>query len=226
VLDVSDRAAFFAFAEAVVNTFGQVDLVINNAGVALGRATVGELPIKDFEWIVGINMWGMVHGTQAFLQHLVKQQVAAGVNVSRLFGLMGVAEQAAYSTTKFAIRGFTESMRMEARDAYPGLQVISVHPGGISTNIAQASRNIAAESQAMHDADISNFEKVLRMPAEKAAKKILRGIRKNRGRILIGYDAKLLDKLVRLLPRRYVGIIGKRIAKEKRKVMAAFASAN
>ncbi|HHG85610.1 MAG TPA: SDR family NAD(P)-dependent oxidoreductase [Bacteroidetes bacterium] len=222
VVNVADREAVEAFAIAVMAAFGQVDIVINNAGVAIGRASVAETPYADFEWIVGINMWGMIYGTKAFLPHLQQRPAATVVNISSLFGIIGIADQAAYCTTKFAIRGFNESMRMEARDHYPGLQVISVHPGGIATNIAQAARKVTDAEQELYDLEIKDFEKILRMPPEKAAAKIIRGIRKNRGRVLIGYDAKLLDLLARLFPRWYVGILGWRILRQKRKVQAKF----
>ena len=215
--DVADRAAMYRFADAVADKYGQVDLVINNAGVALGRVTAMDVDYDDFDWIMGINFWGMVYGSKAFLPHLVKRTEATLVNVSSLFGLMGVAYQVPYCTSKFAIRGFTESLRMEMMALSPQVTVTSVHPGGIKTNIVKSSRwnpNIPKEDR---ERDQKNFEKLFITTPETAAKVIIKGIKKKRPRVLIGRDAKFPDKIIRLFPGLYTKIIGRVMQRMERK---------
>ncbi|MEM0997050.1 MAG: SDR family oxidoreductase [Bacteroidota bacterium] len=221
-VDTADRAQVEAFARASLAHFGAVDGIVNNAGVALGRASVLDVPMEALEWIVGINLWGMIYGTKAFLPHLITRPEAAVVNISSLFGLMGVPEQAGYCTTKFAIRGFNESLRMELRYAHPQVKVVSVHPGGIATRIARDARRVTEMDQQVYAADIANFDRFLRMPPEKAARKIVRGVRRNRGRVLIGYDAKLMDIFIRLLPLGYQRFVANRANAQKEKVMRKF----
>src|SRR5882757_4357607 len=138
-LDVADRAAVTAHADAVAAEFGQVNLVVNNAGVAV-MATVEEMSYADLDWIVGINFWGVVHGTKAFLPHLIASGDGHLVNVSSVFGFVGVPTQSAYNATKFAVRGFTEALRQEMLIEKKPVGVHCVHPGGIDTNIARAAR--------------------------------------------------------------------------------------
>ncbi len=202
-LDVSDRDAIYAHAEAVVADFGRVDLVVNNAGVAL-KGTVAKMSDEDLHWIMDIDFWGVVHGTRAFLPHLV---AARGhlVNVSSVFGLLGVPTQSAYNAAKFAVRGFTESLQQEMRIARTGVGVTCVHPGGIRTNIARNSRssNPKENGAALGKA----FDKAAKTTPETAARTILTGVKRNRARILIGRDAYLLDALPRLFGSRYQRII-------------------
>jgi butyryl-CoA dehydrogenase len=184
--DVSKKEAVFQFADDVLRKYGKVDVVVNNAGVAIAGFRTDEVSIEDYEWIMGINLWGMIYGSLAFLPHLRKQQESALVNVSSIFGLHGIPVQAPYVTTKFAIRGFTESLALEEEAHGTGLTVSSVHPGGIQTNIAKASRGAEVDPQA-----IAEFEKQFRTTPERAAEIILRGIRKKKSRILVGIDAHI-----------------------------------
>lgn len=208
--DVSNRAAVYNFAENVLSEHGPVDIVINNAGVALGRYSVLEVDYEDFEWVMGINFWGVVYGTKAFLPHLLKRPAASIVNISSVFGLAGIAEQAPYCSTKFAVRGFTESLRMELLE-YPNITVTSVHPGGIKTNIVLNGR---AQDEATKEKTNKIFQKKLtRTTASAAAKKIIKGITKNKSRVLIGPDATIMDRIIRLFPVRYTKLFATQLAK-------------
>lgn len=218
VFDVAEREKMEEFAAAVIESFGEVDIVINNAGVALGRASVLEVPIEGLEWILGINMWGMIYGSKAFLPYLITRPEASLVNVSSLFGIMAVPEQSGYITSKFAMRGFNESLGMELRHTYPQVRLTSVHPGGIATNIAKSARKVSDDDERFHKAMIQNFDHLLRMPPEKAAARIVRGIRKKKSRLLVGWDAWLMDKLVRISPVGYQRLVSKRVYKQKEKV--------
>lgn len=210
VLDVADRAAVQAHAEEVVSEFGTVNLVVNNAGVAL-MASVEDMSYQDFDWIVGINFWGVVHGTKAFLPHLIASGDGHLVNISSVFGLVGVPTQSAYNATKFAVRGFTESLRQEMVLEKRPVGVSCVHPGGIRTNIARDARGggRTAEEKARE------FARVARTSPEDAAKTIVRGVERNRARILIGPDAHLIDAAPRLLGSGYqfLNVAGARLAK-------------
>ncbi len=205
--DVSDRAAFYQFAEDVIEHFGAVDIVINNAGVALGKFTALETSYEDFEWIMGINLWGVIYGTKAFLPSLLKREEASVVNISSLFGITGVAFQSAYCTTKFAVRGFTESLRMELLDTNVNVHV--VHPGGIKTNIARDAKGHGSNKEEL----IKKFEKGFFHTPEKAAKVIINGIKKKSNRILIGPEAMLGDITARLAPTNYSKIFDALIVK-------------
>ena len=138
-VDVADRAAVFAWADRVVAEHGAVHLVVNNAGVGLG-ATVEAMSYEDFEWLMGINFWGVVHGTKAFLPHLAASGEGHIVNLSSVFGLISVPSQSAYNAAKFAVRGFTDALRMELEIAGSPVSCTTVHPGGVKTNIARNAR--------------------------------------------------------------------------------------
>ncbi len=184
--DVSKKDLMFGFADAVVARYGRVDVMINNAGVAIAAHRADEVSIADYEWIMGINLWGMMYGSLAFLPHLRKQSESSLVNVSSIFGLHGIPSQAPYVTTKFAIRGFTESLALEEDVHGTGVAVSSVHPGGIQTNIARAARGAEKDPEA-----IAKFEMNLRTTPDRAAKIIIAGIRRKKARILVGADAHL-----------------------------------
>ena len=184
VFDVSQREAMFRFADEVQARFGRVDVMINNAGVSVVGYRADEILIEDYEWIFGINLWGMMYGSIAFLPFLRQQKEAALVNVSSIFGLHGIPGQTPYATSKFAIRGFTESLALEEQVHKTGVAVSSVHPGGIKTNIARASRGAETEAEA-----IADFEKNFRTSPERAAEIIIKGIRQKKLRILVGTDA-------------------------------------
>ncbi|MDF1629045.1 MAG: SDR family NAD(P)-dependent oxidoreductase [Alcanivoracaceae bacterium] len=204
-LDVADREAFYAYADKVVNKFGSVNLVINNAGVALG-ATVEQTSYEDFEWLMGINFWGVVYGTKAFLPVLKKADEGHIVNISSVFGLIGVPSQSAYNAAKFAVRGFTESLRQELELEGSSVSCTSVHPGGIKTNIARNARmndSVKEITGKSGESNVQDFEKMFRTTPEEAAATIIAGIRGNKRRVLIGADAVAIDTMQRLLPTSY-----------------------
>jgi NAD(P)-dependent dehydrogenase (short-subunit alcohol dehydrogenase family) len=209
-LNVADREAFNAWADQVVADHGKVNLIFNNAGVALG-AFVETVKPSDFEWIMGINFWGVVWGTQAFLPHLKKSGEGHIINTSSRFGLLSVPTQGTYNASKFAVRGFTEALRQELDMAKCGVSATCVHPGGIRTNIAKAAKM----DESMHVATggkseeaRAKFDKLLNFTtAESAALQILSAVEGNKRRVLVGLDAKFLDKLVRVLGSWYQPIV-------------------
>lgn len=196
IVDVAQLADVSRFARDVEAQHGGAQLLINNAGVALG-GTFEEVSLEDFAWLIGINFWGVVHGVKAFLPQLRRQQAAHIVNVSSVFGLAAPPGQTAYSASKFAVRGFTESLRAELHGT--PITVSCVHPGGIRTNIALNARTTVTDPVQLATAQ-ERWQKLLRIPPEQAAAVIVRGIERNRPRILIGNDARLLDALARLFP--------------------------
>ena len=195
-LDVADRAAVYAHAEEVRDQFGQVNLVINNAGVALS-ANVIDMAWDDFEWLMGINFWGVTYGTKAFLPHLVESGDGHIVNVSSVFGLVGVPSQSAYNAAKFAVRGFTEALRQEVREAKYPVGVTCVHPGGIKTNIARNARGVP---DTMDREQVGKgFDMIAITRPDSAARVILRGVQRNSPRVLIGPAAWVIDAIPRLM---------------------------
>ena len=209
-LDVADRPAVLAHAEEVASEFGRVNLVFNNAGVAVA-ATVEETSWEDFDWLMGINFWGVVNGTKAFLPHLIESGDGTLVNISSVFGFIGVPGQSAYNSAKFAVRGFTEALRQEMLIEDKPVKVHCVHPGGIRTNIARSAR-VPANSDVDKDKLASDFERMARTSPERAARTILRGVDRGKPRILVGPDAYLVDGFERLLGARYEGVLA-RLAK-------------
>lgn len=196
--DVGNRKEMYDFAAQVVQHFGQVDVVINNAGIALAPKTIERTSYEDFEKVVNINMWGMIYGTKAFLPYLKQRPSGAIANVSSVFGMMGYPSQGPYVTTKFAIRGFTETLRIELINT--NITVSSVHPGGIKTNIVRNIDNINARQK---EEMAKGFEEVAPTTGAEAATVILKGIAKGKARILIGKDARSIDRLTRLFPSSY-----------------------
>jgi NAD(P)-dependent dehydrogenase (short-subunit alcohol dehydrogenase family) len=203
-LDVRDRAAVAAYAMSVADEFGTVNVVINNAGVAL-TGNVADVTYADFEWIIDIDFWGVVHGTKEFLPYLIASGDGHIVNVSSLFGLLSIPGQSAYNAAKFAVRGFTEALRQEMLVAGHPVTVSCVHPGGIKTAIARNARASEGEDQAV----LAEFfdRKLARMTAEDAARVILAGMVRGRPKIVVGLDAKVLDLFVKLFGARYQGIV-------------------
>lgn len=199
-VDVADRAAVEAWAEQVVADHGRVNLIFNNAGVAVG-ATVEGTSYDDLEWLMGINFWGVVHGTKAFLPHLKAAGEGHVVNISSIFGLIGIPTQSAYNAAKFAVRGFTEALRMELDIERCGVSATAVHPGGIKTNIAKNARLGASPGQ---DIDMEqarrDFEKLFITSPEKAADQIIKAVQLDKRRALIGPDAKAFALLAKLPP--------------------------
>ncbi len=203
-LDVADRVAMQAWAAETVQNHGSVNMIFNNAGVALG-STVEGASYEDLEWIVNINFWGVVYGTKEFLPYIKQTQDGHIVNISSLFGLTAQPTQSAYNATKFAVRGFTESLRQELDMENCGVSALCVHPGGIRTNIANAAKmNDSIKALGMHpEKSIKSFNKLLRTPPEEAAALILAAVQKDKRRLLIGNDAKTLDLMQRMLPTGY-----------------------
>ncbi len=208
-LDVADRQAFYDFADDVVNHFGYANMIFNNAGVALG-ATVEDMNYDDFEWLMNINFWGVVYGTKAFLPYLKQAGEGHIINISSIFGLVGIPTQSAYNAAKFAVRGFTESLRIELEMENSPVSCTSVHPGGIKTNIAKAARmdkSVERITGGDKEKAIQDFEKLFRTTPAEAASTILKGVRGNKRRVLIGSDAVAVDTMQRLLPTSYQKLV-------------------
>lgn len=200
-LDVADREAFYAFADAVKRECGGAHVVVNNAGVALSQ-TIENLGYEDFEWLMNINFWGVVHGTKAFLPTLLAQRDGVIVNLSSIFGIITVPTQGAYHAAKFAVRGFTETLRQELDGS--GVFAVCVHPGGIRTNIARSARHyVDTMGNTDHQKSAAQFEKMAKTSPEEAARVIIDGIERRRPRVLIGADARLMDRIQRWAPVRY-----------------------
>lgn len=203
-LDVRDRAAMAAYASSVAEEFGVVNVVINNAGVAL-HGDFTDVTYDQFEWIMDVDFWGVVQGTKEFLPHLIASGDGHVVNISSLFGLLGIPGQTAYNSAKFAVRGFTEALRQEMLVSGHQVGVTCVHPGGIKTAIARNAQ-VAGETEQVTFAQF--FDKHLaRTTPEKAAAEIVDGIVKKRARVVIGADAKALDLFVRLSGARYQRVV-------------------
>jgi NAD(P)-dependent dehydrogenase (short-subunit alcohol dehydrogenase family) len=186
-IDVADRSAMSGYADAVSDHFGAVHLVINNAGV-VHVGDVSGMSYADIERVIDTNFWGVVNGSMAFLPHLVASGDAHLVNISSLFGLLPVPSQSAYVASKFAVRGFTESLRIELLVAGSGVRVTCVHPGGINTAIARSgTRNADA---GLPGDSLPAGHRLLRMPPEQAAAIILRAVSRGRPRVLVGADAR------------------------------------
>jgi short-subunit dehydrogenase len=187
--------------------FGRVDMVFNNAGVSV-TATVEEIKWEDFDWLMGINFWGVVHGTKAFLPHLVASGDGYLVNISSVFGFIGVPSQSAYNAAKFAVRGFTEALREEMVMEKKPVTVCCVHPGGIRTNIARNGRATAL-NEVEKEKMAADFDRIARTTPEKAARTILRGMERRKPRILIGADAYAIQAMERLLGARYENLLAR-----------------
>jgi NAD(P)-dependent dehydrogenase (short-subunit alcohol dehydrogenase family) len=204
VFDVADRQAVRKFADEVIAGHGRVTHLVNNAGVGV-IGTFEHLTMDDFEWLMGINFWGVVYCTKAFLPLLLEQEQAHVVNVSSVFGMIAPSEQTAYCASKFAVRGFTESLRHELADT--NVAVSCVHPGGIKTNIVRNSRLGEMAPAEWKQQGVKFFDKVAKTTSEEAAEVILRGIKDRDPRILIGKDARAISFLSRLFPKRYLRVI-------------------
>jgi short-subunit dehydrogenase len=213
-VDVSDPAQIQAFATAATAAHPGLNIVINNAGVAL-LGQFNEIDQAQFEWLMNINFWGVVHGTRAFLPHLERQKAAHIVNLSSIFGIIAPSGQTAYCASKFAVRGFSESLRHEFWLANSPIQLTVVHPGGIKTNIVRNMRTGAAiTDNARRVESIERFDtEFAKTTAEVAAQTIIKGIEKNAPRVLIGSDAKFMDLLQRFRPGKYFTVLQRQLAK-------------
>ena len=211
-VDVSDRAAVEAYAGEAAAFFGVVHQVYNNAGIAGAGSSVLETDWAVYERVLSINLFGVIHGTKAFLPHLIASGDGHVVNVSSLNGFMGQPSLSAYCASKFGVRGFTESLRGEMVLEGLPVQVTVVHPGGVRTNIATAAlseaRAMGVEVTPEQEARSRLYnEKLLKLPADRAARIVVDGVEAGRPRVLVGNDAKAVDRLVRLVPARYPGLV-------------------
>ena len=205
-LDVRDRDEIASYAASVRQKFGRVNVLINNAGVAL-HGDFAETSYAQFEWVMDINFWGVVNGTKEFLPHLIESGDGHVVNISSLFGLMGMPGQSAYNSSKFAVRGFTEALRLEMLIAKHPVEVSCVHPGGIKTAIARNARTTKSQDAASI-AELFD-KKLAKTSADKAAQVIIDGVLAGKPRIVVGMDAKFLDKWLRLVGPRYQGVVAR-----------------
>ena len=207
-LDVANKDGVHAWADSVVRDHGKVNLIFNNAGVALG-STVEGMSYDELAWVMNINFWGVVYGTKAFLPYLKASGDGHIVNVSSVFGLCAQPTQSAYNASKFAVRGFTEALRQELDLEKAPVSVTCVHPGGIKTNIAKAAKmNDSIRSVGLDPStSTKNFEKMFRTTPAEAANVILNAVQKDSRRVLIGGDAYVIDAMQRLLPTSYQKLV-------------------
>ncbi len=198
----------------------RVNLIFNNAGVALS-ANVDAMTYDNFRWLIDINFWGVVHGTLAFLPHLKASGDGHVINISSVFGLLGIPSQSAYNAAKFAVRGFTDALRTELDIEQCGVSATTIHPGGIRTNIARNARFEFADHEEAVDAEQAavDFERLTRTTPQKAAQLIIGAVEKNKRRALIGPDAHLFDAAARLSPRGSQWALGKLIARNSTNVV-------
>jgi short-subunit dehydrogenase len=215
-VDVSVPEEIEAFAQSAIAAHPGLNIVINNAGVALlGR--FDETDQAQMEWLMNINFWGVVRTTRAFLPHLSRQSEAHIVNLSSIFGILAPPGQTAYAAAKFAVRGFSESLRHELQMAASPVKLSVVHPGGVATNIVRNSRSgSGVTDNARRAQTIVRFEAAARTTPAAAALRIIAGIEKNSPRILIGNDARFMDLLQRLRPGSYWSVLARRIGKTAR----------
>ena len=207
-LDVSDESAFNDWASDILSRRGRADVVINNAGVAM-VARAHTMSHEDLAWLMGINFWGVVHGTRAFLPQMLERDSGHIVNISSIYGLFGVGGHSAYCAAKFAVRGYSESVRVELDGT--GVKMTVVHPGGIKTNIARNIRiRIQGEKVPTVDELAARFDALAPTTADKAAQVILGGIKRDKPRVLIGRDALFADILSRLIPAKFPILVSRR----------------
>lgn len=205
-IDVSKLEEVERFKDEILAKHNRVTHLVNNAGVGL-LGTFEQISLEDFEWLMSINFWGVVYGCKTFLPILQQQEKAHIVNISSVFGFIAPPEQTAYCASKFAVRGFTESLRHELADT--NVRVSSVHPGGIKTNIARNSRLGAFAPEEYKEQGAKFFDQVAQTSAEQAAETILSGIKAENSRILIGRDAYAMNYVSRLFPKRYLKVFEK-----------------
>jgi NAD(P)-dependent dehydrogenase (short-subunit alcohol dehydrogenase family) len=213
-LDVSNRQAVYAHADDVRRDFGTAHFIFNNAGATV-VGTVEHLSIEEIEWQLGINLWGVIYGTKAFLPMMLAQREGCIVNISSVFGLIGYPLQSAYNIAKFGIRGLTECLWSELDGT--GVRAVCVHPGGIRTNIEKAGRRAAASGE--EEAVFEGLgEKMLVTPPEKCASDIIAGIERGKRRILTGSWSSRMSWMSRFLPNSYPSLILAQVRKIKASV--------
>lgn len=210
ILSVADRKAVYEWASATQQTFGKVNVIINNAGVSLA-GTAEDVGYEDFEWLMNVNFWGVVYGTKAFLPYLKQSGEGHIVNVSSLFGIIAFPLSCAYNASKFAVRGFTESLRLQLDIEKVPVKATCVYPGGVATNIVRSGRMARNESWGLIDRHHfgEEFKTRMRTTPQKAAADIVNAICTDRSRVLIGADAKVFDAVQRILPIHYQGIVAR-----------------
>jgi NADP-dependent 3-hydroxy acid dehydrogenase YdfG len=212
-VDVGEPHQIAEFAAAATSAHPSLNILINNAGVAL-LGQFSEIEQAQMEWLININFWGVVHGTRAFLPHLSGRPAAHIVNLSSIFGIVAPPGQTAYCAAKFAVRGFSESLRHELAIANSPVRLSVVHPGGVLTNIVRNSRTGSGiADNARRAQSIERFDAMARTTPAAAAQRIILGIEKNQPRILIGGDARFMDLLQRFRPATYWAVLQKRIEK-------------
>jgi short-subunit dehydrogenase len=212
-VDVSDPGRIGDFAQAALSSHPSLNIVVNNAGVAL-LGQFNEIDQAQMDWLMNINFWGVVHATRAFLPHLARQREAHIVNLSSIFGIIAPPGQTAYAAAKFAVRGFSESLRHELQMAASPVRLSVVHPGGVSTNIVRNSRAGVGVSDNTRRAQlIERFDAVAKTTPAAAALRIIQGVERNQPRILIGNDARFMDLLQRFRPGTYWAVLARRIEK-------------
>jgi len=212
-VDIGEPGQIADFARAATAAHPGLNIVVNNAGVALlGQFT--EIEQAQMDWLMNINFWGVVHSTRAFLPHLANRPEAHIVNLSSLFGIIAPPGQTAYAAAKFAVRGFSESLRHELQMANSPVRLSVVHPGGVATNIVRNSRaGTGVTDNARRAQSIERFDRIAKTTPAAAALRIITGIEKNQPRILIGNDARMMDLLQRFRPGTYWSVLARRIEK-------------
>jgi len=213
VLDVSRKDAVLQWADKVVEDHGWVNMIFNNAGVALS-GTVESLSIEDYEWVMNINFWGVLYGTKAFLPYLEQSGEGHVINISSVFGLTSQPLMSGYNASKFAVRGFTESLRQDLEITNSNVSTTCIHPGGIKTNIAKCARmnkSVSDVTGTNDDNALDEFEKMFIHTPDSAAKTILKGVKKNKRRVLIGLDARVFDGMARVFPTGYQWLFTKAV---------------
>ena len=204
ITDVSKLDQVRQLAEDVIARYGRVTHLVNNAGVGL-IGTFEQISLADFEWLMGINFWGVIYGCKVFLPLLKQQESAHIINISSVFGFIAPEEQTAYCSAKFGVRGFTESLRHELAET--NVAVSCVHPGGILTNIVRNSRVGEGTPEEWKQQGTKLFDRVAKTTSETAAQVIIDGVKANNPRILIGKDAKAISIISRMFPKRYLRIL-------------------
>ena len=216
-VDVGEREQIADFAQAAIAAHPSLNIVINNAGVAL-LGQFHEIDQAQMDWLFNINFWGVVHSTRAFLSHLSTRKEAHIINLSSIFGIIAPPGNTAYSAAKFAVRGFSESLRHELQMAESPVRLSVVHPGGVLTNIVRNSRDgVGVTDNERRAQTIERFDAIAKTTPRDAALRIIQGIEKNQPRILIGSDARFMDLLQRFRPATYWNVMARRIAKAEKK---------
>ena len=210
-VDVGNRDQLIQHIQSCIINHGPVDIVINNAGTTLEPQTVNDSPYADFDWLFGINMWGVLIGSKEFLPHLLTRPEGYVVNISSVFGIIGYEKQGPYCMTKFAVRGLTETMRVELKDTK--VKTLSVHPGGIATNIVRNAKWKNGDTETIEQQN-EMFLKVAKTTPTKAAATIIKAIERNKNRVRIGFDARMIDYMARLSPEKAATWISNQYAED------------